>query len=178
MAAYELGKIGLNLKGAYNASTSYNKLDVVNYNGNSYAALDACVGVAPTNTSKWMLLAQGASSASTWVYPSLSSGSTPGDYGAGTIRYKKEGNHVFVTGSVNVKPGSSYITLFTLPAGYRPAAGTTATVLKPCSGSRVARIAIYSDGTFRLEWVKNISDASTYTSSTIWIECSMDFWVA
>lgn len=61
MATYELGKIGLNLRGNYNASTAYKKLDAVTYNGSSYAALADTTGVVPTNTGKWMLLAQGTS---------------------------------------------------------------------------------------------------------------------
>lgn len=177
MANYELGKIGLTPKGEYNSASSYEALDVVSLDGSSYIALDSCTNIAPTDTAHWMLLAQGTASPSAWIYPTLSTGVTPGDYGAGTFRYKKEGKHVFVAGSVNVTPGSSTITLFTLPAGYRPAAGTTATVLKPCSGARVARIAIYPDGSFRLEWVKNLSNGSSYTSASLWIECSIDFWV-
>mgnify|MGYP004733107137 CR=1 FL=1 len=179
MATYELGKIGLNPRGAYSSNASYARLDVVSYNSSSYVALDNCTGVAPTDTSKWMLLAQGTSSETTsWAYPTLAAGTTPGDYGAGRMRYKKEGNHVIVTGSINIKPASSYITLFTLPENYRPVEGTTATVLKPCSGSRIARIAVLSNGTFQLEWVKNLSDGSNYTSASLWIECSIDFWIA
>lgn len=56
---YTLGRIGLNLRGEYNAATAYEKLDVVSYNGSSYAAKAACTGVVPTNTQSWMLLAKG-----------------------------------------------------------------------------------------------------------------------
>lgn len=175
MANYTLGQIGLNPRGAYDASTTYARLDVVTYEGNSYVALAAATGVVPTNTNTWMLLAQGASSEPAWNYVTLSKGSTPGSYGAGRMRYMKMGNHVFVAGSVNVTPGTN-ITLFTLPVGYRPTSGT-ATVIRPCSGTRVARIAVTTDGSFNLEWVKNISDGSSYTSASIWVECSIDFWI-
>lgn len=63
MNTYNLGKIGLNLRGNYAASENYSKLDVVSYNGSSYVALDNCVGVTPGSqdaTNKWMMLAQGA----------------------------------------------------------------------------------------------------------------------
>lgn len=63
MAIYELGKIGLNLRGNYDASANYSKLDVVSYNGSSYVALESCAGVIPDSqdaTNKWMMLAQGA----------------------------------------------------------------------------------------------------------------------
>lgn len=123
MANYTLGQIGLNPRGAYDASTAYARLDVVTYEGNSYVALAAATGVAPTNTNTWMLLAQGASSEPAWNYVTLSKGSTPGSYGAGRMRYMKMGNHVFVAGSVNVTPGTN-ITLFTLPVGYRPTSGS------------------------------------------------------
>ena len=56
---YELGRIGLNLRGEYNSETAYEKLDVVTYNGSSYAAKASCTGVLPTNTASWLLLAQG-----------------------------------------------------------------------------------------------------------------------
>lgn len=174
MANYTLGQLGLNPRGAYNASTTYARLDVVTYEGNSYVALAAATGVVPTNTGTWMLLAQGESGESEWTYVSLSKGSTPGDYGAGNMRYMKDGNHVYVVGSVNVTPGSNII-LFTLPEGYRPNAGT-ATVIRPCSGSRVARVTVAPDGNFYIEWVKNLSDGSSYTSASIWVECSIDFW--
>lgn len=178
MATYELGKIGLNLRGAYSAGTAYKKLDVVNYNGSSYAALADNSGALPTDATKWMLLAQGTAASSAWNYPTLLAGTTPGDYGAGRMRYKKEGDRVYIAGSVNVKPGSGHVILFTLPQGFWPPAGTTATQLKPCSGSRVARIAIdSSNGNVVLEWVKNLKDGTSYTSAAIWIDCSIEFWV-
>lgn len=56
---YSLGRIGLRIMGAYSASTEYQQLDVVTYQGSSYAAKDACSNVAPTDTQHWSLLAQG-----------------------------------------------------------------------------------------------------------------------
>lgn len=100
MANYTLGQLGLNPRGAYNASTAYTRLDVVTYGGNNYVALAAATGVVPTNIG--MLLAQGESDEPEWNYVTLSSGTTPGNYGAGRMRYMKMGNHVFVAGSVNV----------------------------------------------------------------------------
>lgn len=175
MATYDLGQVGLNPRGAYNSATAYNRLDCVSYDGSSYIALAANTGVAPTNTSTWMPLALGQGGDPAWNYLSLSLGSTPGDYGAGRMRYKKIGNHVFIAGSVNVTPGTD-IVLCNIPDGYRPATGT-ATVINPCQGSRIARIAVYANGNFRLEWVKNLSDGSNYTSGPVWVECSIDYWL-
>ena len=174
MANYTIGQLGLNPRGAYNAATTYARLDVVTYEGNSYVALDTATGVVPANANTWMLLAQGEAEEPAWNYVTLSKGTTPGSYGAGRMRYMKMGNHVFVAGSVNVTPGSNVI-LFQLPQGYRPNAGT-ATVIRPCSGSRVARVTVAPDGNFYIEWVKNLSDGSSYTSASIWVECSIDFW--
>ena len=154
MANYTMGQLGLNPRGAYNASNTYSRLDVVSYGDNSYVSLTDSNAAVPTNTTNWMVLAEGTSSEPAWNYASLSLGSTPGSYGAGRMRYMKMGNHVFVAGSVNVKPGVN-ITLFTLPAGYRPTSGT-ATVIRPCSGSRIARIAVTTSGAFNLEWVKMV----------------------
>lgn len=56
---YNLGRIGMNVRGAYSATANYEKLDVVSYNGSSYVAKAACTNVLPTNTEKWELLAKG-----------------------------------------------------------------------------------------------------------------------
>ena len=42
MANYELGRIGLNLRGSYDAAMTYQRLDTVTYNGSSYVALENC----------------------------------------------------------------------------------------------------------------------------------------
>ena len=174
MANYELGQVGLNPRGVYNSTIAYKKLDCVSHEGSSYIALEDNTGVPVTNTSVWMYLAVGADSDVAWNYLDLILSTTPGNYGAGRMRYKKVGNHVFIAGSVNVTPGSNVI-LFQLPQGYRPNAGT-ATVIRPCSGSRVARVTVAPDGNFYIEWVKNLSDGSSYASTSIWVECSIDFW--
>ena len=59
MATYALGKVGLKLCGNYDASTTYNMLDVVTYGGNCYAALQTCTGVPVTNTEYWQMLCAG-----------------------------------------------------------------------------------------------------------------------
>ena len=59
MATYALGKIGMNLRGTYDASATYNKLDVVTNNGSSYAALQSCTGIPVTNTEYWQMLCAG-----------------------------------------------------------------------------------------------------------------------
>jgi len=56
---YNLGRVGLHIRGEYNAADTYETLDVVTYNGSSYAAKAGCQNVTPTDTQYWVLLAQG-----------------------------------------------------------------------------------------------------------------------
>lgn len=57
---YTLGRVGMNLRGEYSSTTAYAPLDVVSYQGSSYAAKVNTTGTSPADTSKWMCLAQGA----------------------------------------------------------------------------------------------------------------------
>lgn len=51
---------GMVPKGAYAAGTDYAVGDLVSYQGSSYVMyVDAAAGTAPTDTSKWMVLALG-----------------------------------------------------------------------------------------------------------------------
>lgn len=55
------GKVAITPKGDWNESITYEKLDFVFYNDNSYVALKPSTGIVPTNTEYWMLSLQGAS---------------------------------------------------------------------------------------------------------------------
>lgn len=59
MPTISLGKVALKWRGAYNAGTAYNVQDVVSYNGSSYICKVASTGNAPSDTTKWDLMAQG-----------------------------------------------------------------------------------------------------------------------
>lgn len=63
MATYPIGKISLNLCGAYSETATYQQLDVVLYKGSSYVCIydleDGITNVLPTDTTKWVLLAGG-----------------------------------------------------------------------------------------------------------------------
>ena len=56
MASINLGRVGFVLRGTWSSSASYQPLDVVLYNGSSYAARIASTGVAPSNGSTWQEL--------------------------------------------------------------------------------------------------------------------------
>lgn len=59
MATYNLGRFIMIAKGSYSSSTTYNKLDVVLYNGSSYVCKsDNVTNKVPTNTTYWQLIAQ------------------------------------------------------------------------------------------------------------------------
>ena len=58
MATQILGKVGMYLRGEYNANTTYAKLDVVTYQGESYSAKAETTGNLPTNTTYWQKIVE------------------------------------------------------------------------------------------------------------------------
>ena len=110
----------------------------------------------------------------TWTNVSVDLGvTTPNEnnYGDGALRLGKIGSHVFVRGGIYGCSGSS---IATLPAGYRPTVGSVYR-LAACGGARVARLRLTTGGLLELEWVRNLSDGSVY-STAVWVDCSFDFW--
>lgn len=59
-----LGPVGFNPRGFYNASTTYERLDVVTYQNSSYLALKSSVGQEPPNDEYWQILVNGT----LWIY--------------------------------------------------------------------------------------------------------------
>ena len=111
----------------------------------------------------------------TWVTLTPASGvTTPNEnlYGGGALCIAKEGGHVFIRGSVLAKSGA---TLTTIPSSYRPTDGNRYK-MAACGGSRIARLLVNTSGAFRLEWVRNMSDAAEYTTA-VWVDCNMDYWI-
>ena len=54
MAATDLGKVGMVMKGTYNSANTYEVLDAVSYNNGLYIAKQAVpAGTLPTNTTYW-----------------------------------------------------------------------------------------------------------------------------
>ena len=53
-----LGKCSLVIKGAYDATVQYGRLDIVYANDQSYVCKKTCTGIAVTNTEYWQLLAK------------------------------------------------------------------------------------------------------------------------
>ena len=50
-------------KGTYDASVTYNMLDMVYYSGSTYVCKAQTTGHAPTDTDYWQIMAQGTQSA-------------------------------------------------------------------------------------------------------------------
>lgn len=109
---------------------------------------------------------------------------TPGTYGGGILRACKVENKCIIQGSVMVTPGSSVMKIAELPsADYWPGSEQGAIFsMNACQGNRIARIAVHGSadtypGYLCLEWVWNLSGNKQETSSKIWVQCSIEYWV-
>lgn len=60
MSTTVLGKVSMTPKGAWNASTSYEPLDVVSYGGSAFLARRANSNVTPTEGADWQMIAEKA----------------------------------------------------------------------------------------------------------------------
>lgn len=67
MVVQNLGRVGLVLKGDWSATTQYEKLDVIAYDGNSWVAKRSNKNVTPntTNSDDWQLISNNADLVST-----------------------------------------------------------------------------------------------------------------
>ena len=101
---------------------------------------------------------------------------TPGEHGNGALRYRAEGKHVYLAGSVNVAwDGTNNKLIATLPSGYRPSQGDAVHSFQVTGGNKIARIYVAPTGEIYLEWKRNLSDGSSATDDN-WLEVNMDFW--
>ena len=99
---------------------------------------------------------------------------TPGEHGNGVLRYRAEGKHVYVAGSINTAwDGSSNKLIATLPEGYRPTGGYSYFFV-PTSGANLSRFFVKTDGAIYLEWKRTLGGSSNTDSG--WFDLNMDFW--
>ena len=68
------GRVAIVPKGDYSSATAYKRLDLVRYNNNAYVAKKASTGVAPTDTTYWMLAMENITQQQ---YDDLVNGTTP-----------------------------------------------------------------------------------------------------
>lgn len=118
-----------------------------------------------------------------WQKLDLLTGSTPAAFGGGVLRCRKIEDKCIVDGSVLVKPGANNVSvvLAKLPEDefYMPPGSVFS--LNACDGSRIALLAVHGPdddypGHLVLEWVRNLSNGSNYTSE-LWVQCSIEYWV-
>ena len=83
-----------------------------------------------------------------------------------------------------VTPGSSVMKLAELPdTDFWPDGESGAVfAMNACQGNRIARIAVHGPvdtypGYLCLEWVWSLSGNKQETSSKIWVQCSIEYWV-
>lgn len=108
-----------------------------------------------------------------WVPLTPTNGTTPGNVG-GALRYRKIGNHVYITGTVNLAASSDgSVLIFTMPEGLRPIASVYK--IAAVGSQRIGRLYMTAAGNFNLEWIVTIKDGSTYTKEG-WIDCTFDYW--
>ena len=177
MSSYTIGQIGLNFRGDYIPGTTYSKLDVVTYNGSSYVAIAASTNVTPDTSTHWKLLAHGYEDDPKATPFSLDYGTTSDTNGGnGQLRWRKLGGHVYLSGGVTAQYNGSVTTICTLPSNVTPA-NHTVMALRACGGARVARIQVTTAGEVRLDYIRALSDGSTYTSAAIWIDLNFDYWI-
>lgn len=61
MARYNLGAVAPRYRGVYNATTTYNRLDIVEYQGNCYMFMNSAsmAGQTPVKNANWNLISRG-----------------------------------------------------------------------------------------------------------------------
>lgn len=60
---YELGRVGIVVRDAYDPAMTYEQMDLVTYNGGAYIAKGTTRGNLPTSTQHWVKLAENGLSA-------------------------------------------------------------------------------------------------------------------
>ena len=58
MKTLDLGQVCILPKGIYSPETSYNPLDVIQYNGSGYLVMKTCKGITPSESEYYMLLSK------------------------------------------------------------------------------------------------------------------------
>lgn len=113
---YNLGKVALTPRGSYNASATYEQLDVVTYNGSSYIVLQSVTGVTPPNATYYQLIASKGNAGTNGTAATIS---------AGTVTMLALGSNPTVT---NVGTSNSAVFNFGIP--YSPVSDNSVTTDK------------------------------------------------
>ena len=113
---YNLGKVAMTPKGAYNSSTTYAPLDIVTHNGSSYVVLQSVTGVTPPSSAYYQLIASKGDSGADGVNPTVT---------AGTATMLPVGSAPTVTNS-----GTTQTAIFNFGIPYSPLADGSVTTAK------------------------------------------------
>lgn len=112
-----------------------------------------------------------------WVKVTYTEGFGDGTYGG--LRYRREGKHVFLQGTVRgayTNTGFNQgITIASLPNTFRPK--TAIYKLNNAAGSRQARVGVTTSGNIFLDYVVNIQTGKIDNNELAWIDCTIDYWV-
>jgi hypothetical protein len=112
-----------------------------------------------------------------WIEISLNTGfskATSGFGGPGGIFYKKDGNHIYLRGSISVANLSTYYYVVNLPKEIIP--NYNYYKYSALSGQNIARIVVQNKGYIAIDWMISIQNATSVTS-TSWLEITMDYWL-
>ena len=113
---YNIGKVAMTPKGAYNSSTTYAPLDIVTHNGSSYVVLQSVTGVTPPSSAYYQLIASKGDSGADGVNPTVT---------AGTATMLPVGSAPTVTNS-----GTTQTAIFNFGIPYSPLADGSVTTAK------------------------------------------------
>ena len=116
--SYNLGRVGFNLRGNYDAAATYDRLDIVTKDGSTFAAIQPSTNIPVTNTEYWQYICgsdEGWGGTSTPLTLNSSVAETTA-YCNGNLRARKIGSHIYISGGFHQKQTTG--TIATLPAGY------------------------------------------------------------
>ena len=106
---YNLGKVSVTPRGAFNASTAYEQLDVVTYSGSSYLVLQSVTGVTPPNATYYQLIASKGDTGSNGQSPTISVGTVT--YSGDTATVENVGTNINAVFDFNFPENSIIVTL-------------------------------------------------------------------
>jgi hypothetical protein len=110
------GRVALVPKGEWSQSVTYDKLDLVTYNGNTFIAYKSSVGVTPVDGDTWMLVLEGIDPQD---IENIIDGTTPvGDSnklgGKGASEYVQKTGDSTIDGNIEMKSNGNAHRMFTM----------------------------------------------------------------
>ena len=177
------GRILIMPKGAYNAGTTYEMLDLIKHNGTSWIAKKTAVGIEPSaaNSEYWQDVFDSdavfddkiAELDSGWNFAVLES-SFAAQSETNKLRYRKIGKIVYLRGIIKAAAditAGSVTQICALPEGYRPIGGDVIGVMQG-EGMAQWSITISPDGAVKEQKFGTSAETNITTNSTLNIDIS------